>query len=215
MKKFIIAFIFTVFVAGFVSAADYDYYVEARVNEPQFIMQVESGSTNTVTFHITDDGSAVVATDYTATMYADSVKSFGSSKVKTVTGTTTNSTATFDMATFAPYQGNNNWFIQISLGTAYKIKGILQIDATPLSSGGRAVVSATMTQAASVTATAATEQTNTFTTAFGAAPVVTATYTEDPGDVRSVFIGAITTTNFICTITADKNFSYVAVGARP
>jgi len=72
-----------------------------------------------------------------------------------------------------------------------------------------------MVQASNVTATAATEQTNAFASVFAAAPVVTATYTEDPGDVRSLFIGTVTVSNFICTITADKNFSYVAVGTRP
>jgi len=92
--------------------------------------------------------------------------------------------------------------------------GEVTIDGKYAVTGGDATTGL-MVQAASVTATAATEQTNTFAVAFGAVPVVTTTYTEDPGDVRSLFIGTITTSNFICTVTADKNFSYVAVGARP
>ena len=67
-------------------------------------------------------------------------------------------------------------------------------------------------QTASITSTASVLQTNSFTTAFSAAPVVVCTYTEDPGDVRPIFITSVTTSNFVCSITADMNFAYVAVG---
>ena len=68
-------------------------------------------------------------------------------------------------------------------------------------------------QSAAITATAQVLQTNTFTQAFSAAPLVVCTYTEDPGDVKPIFVTSVTATSFICSITADKNFSYVAVGA--
>ena len=67
----------------------------------------------------------------------------------------------------------------------------------------------------SVTATSASAQTNVFAVAFGAAPVVTATYTEDPGDVQPLYITGITTTNMVVNITADTDYSYIAVGTRP
>ena len=71
-----------------------------------------------------------------------------------------------------------------------------------------------MVQAKTVTAVAAVD-TNTFTVTFGAAPVVTVTYTEDPGDVQPLYLGTITASNFIINVTSSKNYSYVAVGARP
>lgn len=70
-------------------------------------------------------------------------------------------------------------------------------------------------QAASITATSATLQTNTFATAFSAAPVVTATYTEDPGDVRPIFVSSVSATQVVLSITADKNYAYTAVGLKP
>ena len=72
-----------------------------------------------------------------------------------------------------------------------------------------------MIQSSNVTASALVLQTNTFTVAFGAAPIVSCTYTEDPGDVQPLYVTAVTTTNFVCTVTADKNFGYIAVGTRP
>ena len=72
-----------------------------------------------------------------------------------------------------------------------------------------------MIQAASITSSAATLQTNAFVTAFGATPVATVAYTEDPGGAEAPWIVAITTTNIIVTVVADKNYSYIAVGARP
>ena len=68
-------------------------------------------------------------------------------------------------------------------------------------------------QTATITATAQALQTNSFASAFSAAPLVVCTYTEDPGDVKPIFVVSATTTGFVCSITADKNFSYVAVGA--
>jgi hypothetical protein len=70
-----------------------------------------------------------------------------------------------------------------------------------------------LVQGASVTAVG-TLETNTFATAFSVAPVVVLTYTEDPGDVRPAFLGAVTTSNFICTVASSKNYSYIAVGTR-
>jgi hypothetical protein len=65
-----------------------------------------------------------------------------------------------------------------------------------------------------VTSTNTALQTNVFNVVFSAAPVVVCTYTEDPGDVRPIFVTATTTTNFICSVTADKNFQFIAVGTK-
>jgi len=72
-----------------------------------------------------------------------------------------------------------------------------------------------MVQAASVTSGTGTTQTVTFPTAYASAPIVQVTYTEDPGDVRPLFVTSITASNCVVNITADKNFAWTAVGARP
>jgi len=74
---------------------------------------------------------------------------------------------------------------------------------------------ALMIQTEDVTAPNDTLSTNTFAVAFGAAPVVTATYTEDPGDVRPIYVVSVTPSNVVFGITADKNYAYTAVGQRP
>ena len=133
-KKLIL--VLAVLAAGFVHATDYDIYVEAQVNEPQFIMQVVDGSTDTVSFHIMSDGTPITATNYEAIMYIDSTDSFGSKRVKTITGTTATSVATFDMDGAGIYGGVNKWYVQVEMGTTYKIKGVLQIDASPRANSG-------------------------------------------------------------------------------
>lgn len=72
-----------------------------------------------------------------------------------------------------------------------------------------------MLQKAAITSTAVGPQTNSFAVVFGAAPIVTCTYTEDPGDVQPLYVTSVTPSNFVCTVTADKNFGYIAVGTRP
>ena len=71
-----------------------------------------------------------------------------------------------------------------------------------------------MVQTASITAVGTTE-TNSFAVAYGAAPVVVISYTEDCGDVQPCYVSAVTASNFICVVTSSKNYAYVAVGARP
>ena len=142
MKKFIIALF--VLSAGFVLATDYDIYVEAGVNEPQFIMQVPVGSTDTVTFNIMNDGVPITATNYTAKMYIDFDDSFGSARTITLTGSTSGSAATFTMTGPVIYSGLNNWYVRVEMGTTYFIDGKLQIDATPLANSGQSTAIATM-----------------------------------------------------------------------
>ena len=118
-------------------------------------------------------------------------------------------------------------------GAVTTIKGTLNVDEAVTLDGTLGVVGETtidgkyavvgpdattglMVLGASVTSTAEVLQTNVFATAFATAPVVTCTYTEDPGAITvPIYITAVTTTNFQCVITSDKNFSYIAVGARP
>jgi hypothetical protein len=80
--------------------------------------------------------------------------------------------------------------------------------------GGDATTGLMVQKAARTAGTNATE-TITFAVAFGAAPIVVCTYTEDPGDVRPIFVTSVTASNFVANITADKNYGYVAVGTRP
>jgi hypothetical protein len=80
--------------------------------------------------------------------------------------------------------------------------------------GGDATTGLMVQKAACTAGTNATE-TISFAVAFGAAPIVTCTYTEDPGDVRPIFVTSVTASNFVANITADKNYGYIAVGSRP
>jgi len=57
--------------------------------------------------------------------------------------------------------------------------------------------------------------TNFFGTVFGGVPIATVSYIEDPGDVQPIYVNAITASNIVVGITADKNYSIVAIGARP
>jgi hypothetical protein len=99
-------------------------------------------------------------------------------------------------------------------GGTVVIDGEVTIDGKWATVGGDATT-ALMIQKAACTAPAAAVQTNTFAVVFGAAPIVTCTYTEDPGDVRPIFVTSVTTSNFVANITADKNYGYIAVGTRP
>ena len=90
----------------------------------------------------------------------------------------------------------------------------VRIDGKWAITGGDATT-ALMVQKAAITSSAAGPQTNSFAVAFGAAPIVVCSYTEDPGDVRPLYVTLVTASNFVCTVTADKNFGYVAVGSRP
>ena len=69
-------------------------------------------------------------------------------------------------------------------------------------------------QSASVTMHAGTVYTGTYATAFsaGTTPIVVATYTEDPGDVQPLYVTTDTNVGFTVTVTADKNFNWIAIG---
>lgn len=58
--------------------------------------------------------------------------------------------------------------------------------------------------------------TNTFTTAFagGTVPVVLATYTEDPGDVRPIFVSSIASNQCLFNVTVNIDFNWVAIGQK-
>jgi len=86
--------------------------------------------------------------------------------------------------------------------------GVAVADLTPTSA------EVSLVQSAAITSTATALQTNAFATAYSVAPIVTCSYTEDPGDVRPIFIVSVSTTGFVCSVTADKNFAYVANGAK-
>lgn len=72
-----------------------------------------------------------------------------------------------------------------------------------------------MVQTTNVTMHSGTIWTQTWTVVFGAAPVCYATYTEDPGDVRPIWVDSITPSNCLVNVAADKNFALVGIGARP
>lgn len=69
-------------------------------------------------------------------------------------------------------------------------------------------------QITNVTMHTGTIWTQTFSTVFSATPMVVATYTEDPGDVRPLFVTSATPSNVLVNATADKNFNLVIVGTK-
>ena len=71
-----------------------------------------------------------------------------------------------------------------------------------------------MLAASLVTMHAGTVYTGTFSTVFSTNPVMTVSYTEDPGDVRPLYVTTLTASNFTVTATADKNFNWIAVGSK-
>ena len=110
-------------------------------------------------------------------------------------------------------RGNNDTDA-ITIVNPVSFTGEATVDGKYAVTGGDATTGL-MVQKAAITATAATLQTNSFAVTFGAVPTVMCTYTEDPGDVRPIFVTTVTASNFIASVTADKNFAYVAVGTRP
>jgi len=72
-----------------------------------------------------------------------------------------------------------------------------------------------MVLGAAITSTSDTLQTNAFATAFGGTPVVTVSYDEDPGGAEAPWVVSVNSTTLVVTTVADKDFSYIAVGARP
>jgi len=72
-----------------------------------------------------------------------------------------------------------------------------------------------MVQSGSKTGDAGTTDTNTFTTAFGAAPIVMLEYTEAPGADTAKYIVSTATTQFVAEVVASKNYAWIAIGERP
>jgi len=97
---------------------------------------------------------------------------------------------------------------------AYSFTSDVAVDSKYVIVGGDASTGL-MALSASITAPNQALVTNAFAVTFNAAPIVTATYTEDPGDVRPIFVSAVTASNVVFGITADKNYTYQAIGARP
>lgn len=89
--------------------------------------------------------------------------------------------------------------------------------------GGKAAVVATnaatelMVQTFNVTMHAGTIWTQNLPVVYdnGVVPTVVAAYTEDPGDVRPLYVSASASNQVQVTVTADKNFNIVVVGTIP
>jgi len=101
--------------------------------------------------------------------------------------------------------------------TATTISGTLAVTGETSVDGKYAVVgpdatTPQMVLAAAVTSTGTT-MTNTFATVFGAAPIVTLTYTESA--TTELYLGTVTASNFISFHESSKNYAYIAVGQRP
>lgn len=69
-------------------------------------------------------------------------------------------------------------------------------------------------QITNVTMHAGTIWTQTFSTVYSVTPMVVATYTEDPGDVRPIFVTSPTPSNVLINAEASKNFNVVIVGVK-
>lgn len=139
IKKLIIAAMFALAsVPAF--AADYDVYVDTAEVGPQFVMQIDAGSTNTVTFNILNDGSTITATNYACTLNLSPSDAIGSGKTVTIAGTESASLVQFDMSTLHAHQGMNGYKVVLLVGSTYKAEGKLVIDATPKAVQGNPMV---------------------------------------------------------------------------
>ena len=134
----------------------------------------------------------------------------GDNNLNVVGTATVGGTATFN-GTIA---GDNNTTISGVSNITMVAGAELTVDGKYAVTGGDATTGL-MVLNADVTALAYATQTNAFATVFGAAPTVVCTYTEDPGDVRPLFVTSVTASNFIANQASEKNYSYIAVGTRP
>lgn len=110
--------------------------------------------------------------------------------------------------------GNKTFNGNLTVTTNVLATGEVRADGKYAITGGDATTGLMVLKASITTPTLALH-TNTFAVTFGAAPVVSCTYTEDPGDVRPIFLGTVTASNVIVNAVAGKNYGYIAVGTRP
>ena len=137
MKKIttiLIAIIALAFVPAF--AADYDVYVDTAINGDQFVMQAAVGSTDTVTFHILNDGAAIVATNYACTLMLAPTTDYGGVKTVTIAGTESASEVQFDLSSAKVYAGMEGFNVKLNVGTTYVATGTLDVDSTPKANVG-------------------------------------------------------------------------------
>lgn len=115
-----------------------------------------------------------------------------------------------------------------TVGTTLGVTGVATFTATPVFSTEAAVdgkwatvgpdaTTGLMIQTTNVTMHAGTVWTNTWLTSFanGSTPIVVGSYTEEPGDVRPLFVLSSASNVCTVTVTADKNFNLIGIGARP
>jgi hypothetical protein len=174
--------------------------------------------------------SAAGAADFNAAMTATSITTDAGSTFTanggadfnaavTCTNLSADSGATVTLANLASLDLNTSAINVNAVTTSGTMAGGLAmsgeatIDGKYAITGGDATT-ALMVQKAEITATVDVE-TNSFAVAFGAVPTVICTYTEDPGDVRPIYVQNVTATNFEAVVASGKNFGYIAAGTRP
>jgi len=126
----------------------------------------------------------------------------------------TPSTGTFSVATNANIGNDLVVTNDVTIGGAVGITGETTIDGK-YAVVGPDITTGLMIQTTNVTMHSGTVWTQTWAVAFGATPIMTATYTEDPGITNNIYITAGSSTTCLVTVASDKNFGLIGVGARP
>lgn len=137
MRK-LTAILISVLALAFVPAfaVDYDVYVDTAINGDQFVMQAAVGSTDTVTFHILNDGAAVVATNYACTLMLAPTADYGGVKTITIAGTESASEVQFSLSSAKVYAGMEGFKVKLNVGSTYVATGVLDVDSTPKANTG-------------------------------------------------------------------------------
>jgi hypothetical protein len=223
MKRLIPTLVILIGIVGLVMAADYTPMSEedtsANITRGNITASGTLGVTGVATFTaesvhnsgIDADGITVDASDGIDTKTAGTLLIGAATATKIEVGLTAVETevqGTLDVIEAADFDA------AVTIGTTLGVTGETTL------SGKYAVVgpdasTGLMILQASITAPNQALVTNAFATTFGAAPVVTASYTEDPGDVRPIFVSSVASNQVVFGITADKNYAYTAVGTRP
>jgi hypothetical protein len=190
-------------------------YAGIYVNVKSLSDPTAGGESALISAHNYGSGGSFEVIDYGVVLYGDLREA-----VKVTGGTSEYAFSCVDQTiTIAEFEGQNAETLDNATDGSWTSSGTLaspeaEVDGKYAVVGGDATTGL-MIQAASITSTSETIQTNTFATAFGVAPVCTVAYTEDPGSAEAPWIVSVSATEIVVTTIADKNYSYIAVGARP
>lgn len=149
MKRFALAFA-AIALCVCAQAATRHVYVD-YANEDTFTVSLANQSTDTIVFHVLNDGALLSTSGYTPLLYLSPDKVFGSSQLTVSTGTLSGANATFAATNSVITSGKDGWYMQLVYRSGsgspsspyvyhYPINGKLKVDGTPVTRSGDPVV---------------------------------------------------------------------------